>query len=118
MVQSRRFASAKSSDALAFCSGVSEARNLSAASAIAAAERIRATPSMTDQVTSDNAMAQDKSNAVNFNAFIFGLRAKYEFQDLRLETRQIYDGLRRKSILLSGFISLIVSARRSIKKSL
>jgi hypothetical protein len=48
---------------------------LFAASAIAPAERIRATPSMTDQVTSDNAMTQDDSNITSLNGFIFDLQA-------------------------------------------
>jgi hypothetical protein len=94
---------------LAFCSGVSEARNLLAASAIAVAERIRATPSMTDQVTSESAKAEDNKKAASFKVFIFGLRVMFEIQDLRFETRQIYDGLNGKSILPSDFISLIVS---------
>src|SRR5262245_41320780 len=74
-VQSLRFLSAKSRVVLAFCSGVSEARNLLAASAIADAARIRATPSMTDQVTSDNAMTQDDSKTTSLNGFIFDLQA-------------------------------------------
>jgi hypothetical protein len=83
---------------------------LFAASAIAAAERIRATPSMTDQVTSATATTQDDSRAASFKVFIFGLRVKFEIQDLRFETRQIYAVLKGKSILPRESISLIVSA--------
>src|SRR5262252_2806086 len=83
--QSNRCPSPNSKFAFAFCSGVSEARNLFAASAIAPAERIRATPSMTDQVTSDNAMTQDDSNVTSLNGFIFDLRAQFDIQDSRFD---------------------------------
>src|SRR5262245_25321387 len=109
-VQSRRFWSAKSRVALAFCSGLSEARNLFAASAIAAAERIRATPSTTDQVTSATATTQDNRITASFKVFIFGLRVIFGIQVLRFETRPIYAGQKSKSILPSESISLIVSA--------
>src|SRR5574341_368281 len=79
-VQSRRLSSAKLKVALAFCSGESEARNLLAASAIAAAERIRAMPSTTDQVMSDNATTEDNSNAMSLNCFIFGLQQNLRFR--------------------------------------
>src|SRR5262245_8840114 len=78
--QSNRCPSPNSKLAFAFCSGVSEARNLFAASAIAPAERIRATPSMTDQVTRDNAMPQDDSNVTSLNGFIFDLQANLRFR--------------------------------------
>src|SRR5215475_11652358 len=109
-VQSRRLSSAKSRVALAFCSGLSEARNLFAASAIAAAERIRATPSTTDQVTSATATIQDDRITASFKVFIFGLRVIFGIQVLRFETQPIYAGQKSKSILPSESISLIVSA--------
>src|SRR5262249_17504289 len=80
--QSKRCWSLNSKLAFAFCSGESETRNLFAASAITAPERIRARPSMTDQVTSDNATTQDNANAASFNGFIFVLRVRFVIQDL------------------------------------
>jgi hypothetical protein len=65
-----------------------------------AAERIRATLSMTDQVTSVNMKTQDDRTTRSLNGFIFDLRAQFEFQDSRFNTRQIYDGQGSKSILL------------------
>src|SRR5215468_4167759 len=108
--QSYRCSSPNPKLAFAFCSAVSEAMNLFAASAIAAAERVRATPSITDQVTSDNAKTEDNNNAASFKVFIFSLRVKFGIQDLRFETRQIYAVLKSKSILPIEYISLIVSA--------
>jgi hypothetical protein len=55
---------------------------------------------MIDQVTSVNAKTQDDSNTMSLNGFIFDLRAQFEFQDSRFDTRQIYDGQRSKPILL------------------
>jgi hypothetical protein len=76
--------------------------------AITAAERIRAALSMTDQVTTDKAVTQEDSSKASFKDFIFFLQAQFGIQDLKFETRKIYDGLSGKSILPREFISLIV----------